>query len=135
MRKTLDDKTLKVQRSRDRHDSNDHTISITVTRATNQTLKTEVTLVHRVTGETVVIPVTFDPSDNSGSVYDSPAKPKKQSKPDAQNGKAKKSEEVPGKAPSATAYILFLFLVFLVIILFGQNPVSNSFNAITINLL
>jgi hypothetical protein len=86
VRKTLDDKTLRVQRSRDRHDSNDHTISITVTRATNQTLKTEVTLVHRVTGETVVIPVTFDPSDTSGSVYDSPAKPKKQTKPDAQNG-------------------------------------------------
>lgn len=75
VRKKLDDKTVRVQRSRDRHDSNDHTVSITVTRATNHTLKSELTLVHRVTGETVIIPISFDPTDHSGSVYDSPPKP------------------------------------------------------------
>lgn len=63
---------------------------MTITRPTNHTVKTEVTLIHRVTGETVVIPITFDPKDNSGSVYDSPPKSNnKPKKPKAQNGDQK----------------------------------------------
>ena len=122
VKKSVDDKTLRVQRSRDRHDSNDHVISITVTRATNHTVKTDVTLVHRVTGETVVIPVTFDPTDRSGSVYDTPPKRTEAPKPQARSSE---SESEPAKAPSATAYIMFLFLVFLVVMFFS-NPVSIS---------
>lgn len=122
MKKSVDDKTLRVQRSRDRHDSNDHVISITVTRATNHTVKTEVTLVHRVTGETVVIPITFDPTDRSGSVYDTPPKRTQAPKPQARNPEP---DSEPAKAPGATAYIMFLFLVFLVIMFFS-HPVSIS---------
>ena len=125
VKKSVDDKTLRVQRSRDRHDSNDHVISITVTRATNHTIKTEVTLVHRVTGEIVVIPIIFDPTDGSGSVYDTPPKRTKAPKHQA---RSPEPESEPAKAPSATAYIMFLFLVFLVYMFFS-HPVSISFSA------
>ena len=47
VKKTLDDKTLRVQRTRDR-DSNKHTISLTVPSSVSEPFNSEVTLVNRV---------------------------------------------------------------------------------------
>jgi len=123
--KDVNDQQLRVRKSRESIESNQHNITLTVPRGVNSTFTTNLILTNQITGEQTTIPVKFDPSDFTGmkkvnkpkadsfssdfeSVqqkprYDMPSRSKQPYRPDRE-----------GKGPSITSYIVLLFVVVVV---------------------
>jgi len=64
--KDVSDQQLRVRKSRESIESNQHNITLTVPRGVNSTFTTNLKLTNQITGEQTSIQVKFDPSDMSG---------------------------------------------------------------------
>lgn len=123
IKKEISDKQLIVKKSKLSDQNNDYQVTIIVPQAAKDFYQTSLSFENSVTGESLKIPVKFNPQDLSGKVETSEPKVSEKGWASQEEAPKQKSNDFDEGGPSFTAYLIFGFVI-LVVLLICDSQVS-----------